>query len=184
MAIDGLESDITLTLPVNAERDHLLGQAAAKITLLEYGDYECPTCERAYPIVKQALKEIGSHVRFAFRNFPNSSIHPHAAIAAQAAEAAAAQKKFWPMHDILYEHQKDLADHDITHFALLIGLELYRFEADLAAERFAKRVADDYASGQTSGVHKTPTFFVNGRKYVGALKAAEMIEMLRDYVNT
>jgi protein-disulfide isomerase len=177
MPIDALESQITLTLPIT-ERDHLLGPAEATITLLEYGDYECPTCEIAYPIVKQVLKEMGSAVRFAFRNFPVSSVHPHAAVAAQAAEAAAAQKKFWPMHDILYEHQKDLADHDITHFALLIGLEMYRFDSDISSERFVKRVTEDYESGQSSGVKKTPTFFVNGRKYVGKLDVQEMIQML------
>jgi protein-disulfide isomerase len=82
------------------------------------------------------------------------------------------------MHDILYEHQKDLADHDISHFALLIGLELYRFESDISSQRFAKRVTEDYESGQSSGVNKTPTFFVNGRKYVGKLDASEMIRVL------
>src|ERR1700689_3429031 len=94
MPTDSLESQITLTLPITEQRDHLLGPAEAKITLLEYGDYECPTCEIAYPIIKQVLKEMGSAVRFAFRNFPVSSVHPHAAVAAQAAEAAAAQHKF------------------------------------------------------------------------------------------
>ena len=156
-----------LSVPVN-EKDHALGPADAPVTLVEYGDYECPDCLNAFPIVKQLIAEFGPRLRFVFRNFPMSNVHPHASVAAQAAEAAASQGKFWEMHDLLFENQKDLADVEMTRLALRLGLEPYRFDADLAAERFAKRVASEYASGVASGVTGTPTFFVNGKRHMGA----------------
>ena len=149
------------------EQDHALGPADAPITLLEFGDYECPDCGNAFPVVKRLIAEMGPRLRFVFRNFPLSNVHPHASVAAQAAEAAAAQGKFWEMHDQLYGHQRELADMEMSRFALRIGLEIYRFDADLASERFSKRVAADYESGVRSGVKGTPTFFVNGVRYVG-----------------
>jgi protein-disulfide isomerase len=149
------------------EQDHALGPASAPITLLEFGDYECPDCGNAYPVIKRLIAEMGPRLRFVFRNFPLSNVHPHASVAAQAAEAAAAQGKFWEMHDLLYEHQKELADIEMSKFALRIGLEIYRFDADLASERFSRRVTADYESGVRSGVTGTPTFFVNGARYVG-----------------
>jgi protein-disulfide isomerase len=159
------------------EQDHALGPPTARITLVEFGDYECPDCGNAYPVIKRLIAEMGQQLRFVFRNFPLSNIHPHASVAAQAAEAAAAQGKFWEMHDLLYEHQRELADIEMSKFALRIGLEIYRFDADLASERFSKRVTADYESGVKSGVTGTPTFFVNGVRYVGekdyeTLKAA------------
>jgi protein-disulfide isomerase len=155
-----------LSVPVT-ERDHAMGPADAPVTLVEYGDYECPDCGNAFPEIKRLIAECGARLRFVFRNFPQYSIHPHASIAAQAAEAAAAQGKFWEMHDVLYEHQRELGDVDISSLALRAGVEIYRFDADLASERFASRVAEDFASGQASGVTGTPTFFVNGVRYVG-----------------
>ncbi|HEX3356569.1 MAG TPA: DsbA family protein [Tepidisphaeraceae bacterium] len=160
------KSDDILHLPVS-EYDHIRGQADAPLTLLEYGDYECPDCEHAAPIVDRLRKEFGDRLRFVFRHFPNSAIHTHASEAAQAAEAAGAQGKFWEMHDVLYKHQKDLADHDITHFGLLVGAEIYRFQSDLSSSRFAARVAQDYDSGLKNGVNGTPTFFINGQRYRG-----------------
>ncbi len=118
------------------KRDHALGPANAPITLVEYGDYECPDCGNAYPVIKRLIAEMGPRLRFVFRNFPLYSVHPHASVAAQAAEAAAAQGRFWEMHDLLYEHQKDLADIEMSKFALRVGLEIYRFDADLGSERF------------------------------------------------
>ena len=156
----------SLTIPVS-DRDHIRGNVDAPLTLLEYGDYECPDCFQAAPIVNQLRTKLGDRLRFVFRHFPNSTIHPHASIAAQAAEAAGVQGKFWEMHDVLFKHQKDLADHDITHFALLIGLELYRFDADVSSERFREHVREDYLSGIESGVKGTPTFFINGMRYRG-----------------
>jgi protein-disulfide isomerase len=165
-----------LAVPVN-EKDHAQGPADAPVTLVEYGDYECPYCGNAYPIVKRIQKEMGPRLRFVFRNFPLNTIHAHAGIAAQAAEAAAAQGKFWEMHDLLYEHQQDLEAGDMVRYALKLGLEIYRFESDLSGEVFAKRVSDDFRGGVRSGVNGTPTFFINGVRYNGphdydSLKAA------------
>jgi protein-disulfide isomerase len=159
------------------QRDHAIGPADAPVTLVEYGDYECPDCGNAFPEIKRLIEEFGSRLRFVFRNFPQYSIHAHAGQAAMAAEAAAAQGKFWDMHDVLYRNQKDLADYEISQLALRAGLEIYKFDADLASERFARRVSEDIASGQASGVTGTPTFFINGVRYVGekdyaSLKAA------------
>jgi formate-nitrite transporter family protein len=170
------KSDDILHIPVS-EYDHIRGQTDAPLTLLEYGDYECPDCEHAAPIVIKLRKEFGDRLRFVFRHFPNSAIHTHASESAQAAEAAGAQGKFWEMHDVLYKHQKDLADHDIAHFGLLVGAEVYRLQADLSASRYAGRVAQDYDSGVKNGVKGTPTFFINGKRYHGpvtfeALQAA------------
>src|SRR3954454_1624835 len=149
------------------EQDHALGSAAAPITLLEFGDYECPYCGNAHPVIKRLIAEMGPRLRFVFRNFPMNSVHPHAGVAAQAAEAAGAQGKFWAMHDLLYEHQKDLDEIEMSQFALRAGLEIYRFDADLSSERFAPRVAEDLKSGVRSGVNGTPTFFINGQRYDG-----------------
>lgn len=155
-----------LAIEVN-DRDHATGPADAPVTLVEYGDYECPDCGNAYPVIKRLLAEQGPRLRFVFRNFPLSNVHPHASVAAQAAEAAAAHGKFWEMHDLLYEHQKNLDQYEMGQLALRAGLEIYRFESDLAAELFAPKVAADYDSGVKSGVKGTPTFFINGVRYEG-----------------
>jgi protein-disulfide isomerase len=147
--------------------DHAIGPADAPVTLVEYGDYECPDCGNAFPAVKRLIADLGPRLRFVFRNFPLYSLHPHAGQAAMAAEAAGAQGKFWEMHDLLYQNQKNLADVEIARLALKAGLEIYKFEADLASERFGPRVGADFDSGQRSGVTGTPTFFVNGVRYVG-----------------
>lgn len=167
-----------LTVPVNPQRDHVRGNADAPLTLLEYGDYECPYCGRAFPIVRKLQRELGDRLRFVFRHFPLNTVHPHAGVAAQAAECAGAQGKFWEMHDLLYEHQQDLADADLVQYAIKIGLEVYRFEADLSSERFAARVKEDFRSGVRSGVNGTPTFFINGIRYAGAPEFGAMLEAL------
>ena len=115
------------------EDDHVRGLASGRL-ILEYGDYECPYCGQAYPIVKQLQSELGDKLRFVFRNFPLNTIHEHAGVAAQAAEAANAQGKFWEMHDLLYENQNKLADVDLRKYALKAGLEIYRFESDMSGE--------------------------------------------------
>ena len=152
-----------LAIPVT-ERDHAQGPADAPVTLVEYGDYECPYCGRAYPIVKEIQQQLGDNLRFVFRNFPLNTIHEHAGVAAQAAEAAGAQGKFWEMHDLLYEHQDELAEADLRAYALKLELEIYRFDSDLSQETFARRVRDDFRGGVRSGVNGTPTFFINGVK--------------------
>jgi Na+:H+ antiporter, NhaA family len=155
-----------LTVPVT-ETDHALGPADAPVTLVEYGDYECPDCLNAFPIVKQLIERFGEKLRFVFRHFPQYSIHPHSGVAAQAAEAAAAQKKYWEMHDALFKNQKRLDDIDFSHLALTLGLELYRFQTEMDSERVQRRVAEHRAGGEASGVRGTPTFFINGKRYRG-----------------
>ena len=172
------EQRVALLIPVT-EADHVRGSAQAPLTLIEYGDYECDYCGRAFPIVRQVRERLGDRLRFVFRNFPHSNIHPHASMAAQAAEAAGAQGKFWPMHDLLYENQDRLATSDLTHFALRIGLDPYHFESDLASQRFAKRVAADHQGGIDNGVRKTPTFFINGFRHDGPWDVEALLTALQ-----
>ena len=157
-----------LAVPVT-QRDHVQGPDAAPLVLVEYGDYECPYCGNAYPVIKQLRSHYGDNLRLAFRNFPVATMHRHASVAAQAAEAAASQGKFWEMHDLLYEHQQELDKADLSHYALRLGLEIYRFESDLSGEAFARRVREDYHGGMLSGVDATPAFFINGERYGGGL---------------
>lgn len=157
-------------MPVDPQRDHLLGSADARVTLLEYGDYECPDCGRAYPLLRQLIALFGDRLAFGFRHFPQYTTHRHASSAAQAAEAAGAQGKFWPMHDLLYLNQNRLETPDLTHYALRLGLEIYKFESALSAESYLPRVEADYKSGQQSGVKGTPTLFINNSRYRGAIE--------------
>jgi protein-disulfide isomerase len=163
MARGNLERKM-LTLPVS-ERDHSQGMDNASITLVEYGDYECPYCGQAYPIIKNIQKILGSQLRFVFRNFPISQIHPHALSAAEAAEAADSQHKFWIMHDYLYEHQDRLDDDDLVQYASTLGLDLDRFSKEVAEHTHAARVREDFMSGIRSGVNGTPTFYINDIRY-------------------
>lgn len=156
-----------LVAPVN-DQDHVQGPASAPVTLVEYGYYQCPYCGQAYPILKELLARIGNRVRFVFRNFPLQEIHPYAAMAAEAAEAAGVQGKFWEMHDRLYEHQRALSPEDLVGHAGAIGLDVKRFVRDLEDGTQAKRVQDDFLSGVRSGVNGTPTFFINGLRYDGS----------------
>jgi protein-disulfide isomerase len=128
-----------LTMPITEDRDHIQGPADAPVTLLEYGDYECPYCGAAYPIVKEVQARIGERLRFVFRNFPITTSHPHAERAAEAAEAAAAQGSFWRMHDVLYENQKRLTDEDLRTYAQQVGLDLDVFDRELAEHVHAAR---------------------------------------------
>lgn len=148
-----------------SDRDHSVGPASASVTLVQYGDYECPYCGAAYPVVKAVQDRLGDRLRFVFRNFPLNSIHPHARRAAEAAEAAAAQGRFWEMHDSLYEHQDALEDEDLAGYAASLGLDVARFERDLESHAYADRVQEDFMSGVRSGVNGTPTFFVEGVRY-------------------
>jgi protein-disulfide isomerase len=157
------------------ERDHALGPAAAPITLVEYGDYECPSCLNAVPIVREIRDILGERLRFVFRHFPQNAVHPHASAAAEAAEAAADQGKFWDMHQALFKHQQELGEIDFSHLALSLGLEIYRFETSRSQEKHRQRIRADYESGQRSGVRKTPTFFINGQRYNGANDAKAII---------
>lgn len=157
--------DGALTVPVTEARDHIQGPAEAAVTLVEYGDYECPYCGAAYPIVKELQARMGDRLRFVFRNFPISTSHPHAEQAAEAAEAAAIQGPFWQMHDLLYENQKRLGDQDLRAYAEKLGLDLESFDSELAEHVHAARIHEDFMSGVRSGVNGTPTFYINGARH-------------------
>jgi protein-disulfide isomerase len=159
------EWEARLTVPVSDDRDHIQGPADAQATLVEYGDYECPYCGAAYPIVKEVQDRMGDSLRFIFRNFPISTSHPHAEQAAEAAEAGAAQGRFWEMHDLLFENQKRLRDKDLRGYAEQLGLDVERFESELAEHIYAPRVREDFMGGVRSGVNGTPTFYVNGARH-------------------
>jgi protein-disulfide isomerase len=154
-----------LTMPVTEDRDHFQGPADAAVTLVEYGDYECPFCGAAYPIIKEVQARTGEVLRFVFRNFPITTSHPHAERAAEAAEAAAAQGRFWEMHDLLYENQKRLRDQDLRAYAERLGLDVEPFDRDLAEHVHVARIHEDFMSGVRSGVNGTPTFYVNGVRH-------------------
>lgn len=160
-----------LKLPVG-ERDHVIGDAKAPVTLVEYGDYECPHCGRAHPIVKAVRARMGKKLRFVFRNFPLTEIHPHAEHAAEAAEAVAAQageKAFWAMHDLIFDHQEDgLTDPLLARLATKAGADGEAVIAAVRAEEHYPRVRDDFMSGVRSGVNGTPTFFINGVRFDGS----------------
>lgn len=159
----GPMKDLDLKSPVT-DADHMLGPVDAPVTLVEYGDYECPDCMRSFPIVDRLMREFDGRLRLVYRHFPQSSIHASASKAAEAVEAAAAQGRFWPYHNLMYARHEPLGDVDFSRLAVKVELELYRFNADLHSGRFARRVADDHASGLASGVGGTPAFFLNGRR--------------------
>ena len=154
-----------LTVPVTEDRDHIQGPADAAATLVEYGDYQCPYCGAAYPIIKEVQARMGERLRFVFRNFPITTSHPHAEQAAEAAEAAAVQDRFWEMHDLLYENQKRLRDDDLHAYAEKLGLDVELFDAELAEHVHAARVREDFMSGVRSGVNGTPTFYIDGVRH-------------------
>jgi protein-disulfide isomerase len=156
-----------LALPVSGERDHIVGPETAPVTLVEYGDYECPYCGAAHGVTKQLSQEFGDDLRFVFRHFPLTQIHPHSGLAAEAAEAAGAQGGFWGMHDLLFEHQDRLSPQDVLGYARTLGLDLGRFVSDLRDHVHAPKVREDFRSGVRSGVNGTPTFFVNGVRHNG-----------------
>jgi len=156
-----------LTLPVS-DRDHAQGPSTAPVTLVEYGDYECPYCGAAYPIVKRLQERLGDRLRFVFRNFPLTTVHPHAEHAAEAAEAAGAQGRFWEMHDYLYEHQLALTDQDLYEYAIALGFDVEQFNREMAEQVHTERVRTDFMSGVRSGVNGTPTFYINGYRHNGA----------------
>ena len=164
------------------ERDHAQGPATAAVTLVEYGDYECPHCGRAYPIVKEVQRRLGDDLRFVFRNFPLREIHPHAEHAAEAAEAAATQGLFWEMHDALFERQHALDDHHLIAYALELGADEQQFRRELTSQTHAARVRGDFLTGVRSGVNGTPTFFINGVRYDGPWDVETLTRALREHL--
>ena len=169
-----------LMIPVMIERDHIEGPSNAPLTLVEYGDYQCPYCGAAYPEVKKVQKELGSKLRFMFRNFPITTSHEFAEHAAEIAEAAGAQGKFWEMHDFLYEHQ-DLLGDDTSIFAYAeeFGLDVQRLTEEVMNSTYLNRIKEDFNGGIRSGVNGTPTFYINGTRYNGSPTAKGLLETLR-----
>ena len=176
----GTVSEVCLTVPLTEGRDHTDGPAEAPVTLVEYGDFECPYCGRAYPILKQVRERMGNRLRFGFRNFPIARAHPHAEAAAEAAEAAGAQGRFWEMHDQLFEHQDRLEDEDLHGYAAELGLDVDRFDRELAAHTYAERVKEDLNGGLRSGVNGTPTFYINDVRYDGSYQADDLVAALEE----
>jgi protein-disulfide isomerase len=178
---------VDLAEPVDAERDHIRGPVDAPVTVLEYGDFECPYCGQAEPVVRELLREHGD-VAYVWRNLPLNDVHHNAQRAAEAAEAAAEQGAFWEMHDLLLERQDALEDRDLIGYARELGLDAERFEEDLRTRAGAARIAEDVDSADLSGVSGTPTFFINGLRHYGAydiatlsaaVKAARARELVR-----
>jgi protein-disulfide isomerase len=174
-------TEVDLDVPASPQ-DHALGPADAPVTLIEYGDYECPDCFNAEPVVRELRGRLGDRLRVIFRHFPRSSIHPRASAAAAAAEAAAAQGKFWEMHSALFRHQKQLADLDLTHLALQIGLEVYRFQQSVESQAIARRIAKDHDDAVRNHVKGTPTFFINDRRYRGPVNVEAMAAAINELV--
>ena len=165
--------------PPVSDTDHIQGDPAAAIQLVEYGDYQCPHCGRAYPIVKRIQQKLGSKLSFVFRNFPLAEVHPNATNAAVASEAAAAQGKFWEMHDMLFEHQQNLRDISLLKYAEQLGLDIEQFKSDFEKDITLQKVESDFESGVRSGVNGTPTFFINGKKYNDSWEEDILLEYLQ-----
>src|SRR4051812_1278721 len=170
-----------LAIPVGSA-DHAVGPASAVVTLVEYGDYECPSCGQAYPIVKELVNRLARELRFVFRNFPLSTVHRYAEHAAESAEAAAAQGRFWEMHDILFENQDALEDEDLIRYAAALGLDESQFIADLSQHVYAARVREDFMGGVRSGVNGTPTFFINGGRHDGPFDFDTLSEAVENQI--
>lgn len=164
--------------PPVSERDHIQGPANASVTLVEYGDYECPACGQAYWTIKKLQQSLAGRLRFVFRNFPLTNIHPHAEHGAEAAEAAATQRKFWEMHDVLFENQSALEDEDLGEYASDLGLDAERLLAEIESGAHTGRVREDFQSGVRCGVNGTPTFFINGLRYDGAYDVESLLAAL------
>ena len=174
-----VEDSVDLSDDVDPARDHIRGGADASVTLIEYGDYECPFCGQAEDVVRELLRSFGDDLRYVWRHLPLTDVHPHAETAAEAAEAAGAQGAFWGMHDQLLAQQGDLTTSDLTRYAATLGLDSDRFADDLRSGRYAQRVAEDVATADASGVSGTPTFFINGRRRHGAYDIASLTSAVR-----
>src|SRR5271154_3034847 len=169
----------SLAVPVNAQ-DHIQGLESAPVTLVEYGDYECPHCGAAFPIIKAVQKKLGPKLRFVFRNFPLTYMHPFAELAAEAAEAAGAQGKFWEMHDAIYENQESLGEEMLEELAQKLKLDINRFNSDIEARKFKEHVKKDFLGGAKSGVNGTPSLFINGERYDESLDEETLIKVIQD----
>src|SRR5918995_3325281 len=168
----------TLEPPVDPGRDHVRGPANAPVTLVEYGDFQCPYCGDAYPVVQELVERYGDNLRFVFRHMPLADLHPRAPAAAEAAEAAAARGRFWEMHDRLFTHQRELSDAHLREHAAAIGLDVERFDSELREGIHRARVEEDLRSGVRSGTPSTPRFFINGVMHQGSPSYPELFERI------
>jgi Na+/H+ antiporter NhaA len=182
--IAGTAEDILdLAQDVDPERDHIRGPADAPVTLVEYGDFECTYCGQAESVIRELLSSVGDDVRYVWRQLPLNDVHPSAQLAAEASEAAAAQGKFWDMHDLLLDHQGELSFRDLVGYAEEIGLDTDRFTEDLRRREYAPRISEDVASADESGVSGTPTFFINGRRHYGAYDIGTLTTTVKSALN-
>lgn len=165
---------MSLRVPVN-EHDHIQGDATAPCTLVEYGDYECSYCGHAHPIVKRVQKRFGKRMRFVFRNFPLSEMHPHAESAAETAEFASSKYKFWEMHDLLFENQEQLGGALYLNLATELGLQPEALRVSLEKRAFAGNVKADFTGGVRSGVNGTPTFFINAERHDASFEYEDLV---------
>jgi protein-disulfide isomerase len=165
--------------PAVSSTDHFQGNENAPITLVEYGDYQCPHCGHAYPIIKKVQAYFGDNLKFVFRNFPLENIHPFAVPAAIATEAAAKQDKFWQMHDIIFENQTNLHGNSFSQFAEALNLDIEQFNVDIENVFVLNKVEADFESGIKSGVNGTPSIFINGIKYNGMVETQDLIDALK-----
>jgi protein-disulfide isomerase len=170
---------IDLSDDVDPERDHIRGNPDAEVTLIEYGDFECPYCGQAAPVIAELLESFPGELRYVWRHLPLNDVHPNAQVAAEASEAAAAQDAFWPMHDRMLDHQDALAPSDLFRHASALDLDLDRFSDDLRHRRHAPRVTEDVGTADASGVSGTPTFFVNGRRHQGVYDVQTLTRAVR-----
>jgi protein-disulfide isomerase len=174
-----VEPIVDLVDPVDADRDHIRGPKDAPVTLVEYGDFQCPYCGQAEPVVRELLAEFGADLRFVFRHLPLEDVHEDARLAAEAAEAAGAQGSFWEMYDLLFANQDALTADDLMDYARTLGLDVGRFSADLRKRKHALRVERDIDSADQSGVTGTPTFFANGLRHHGAFDIDSLQALVR-----
>jgi len=176
----GTADDILdLSDEVDPARDHIRGPVDAPVTLLEYGDFECPYCGRAEPIVRELLADFGDDLRYVWRNLPLNDVHTHAQLAAEAVEAAGAQGRFWEMYDATLSREEPLTAQELGRIAAQVGLDVDRFWGEVRRREHAERIAEDVASADASGVSGTPTFFINGRRHYGAYDAGTLAEAVR-----
>ncbi len=174
------DDDNILVEPVGS-KDHVQGPAHAPVTLVEYGDYQCPFCGEAYLVLKEVKKQMGDDLRFVFRNFPLTEMHPYAFIAAEAAEAAGAQGRFWEMHNMLYGNQEHLEPEALVGYAKALRLDAGRFVREMNAGTYAARIRHDFQTGLMSGVNGTPTLFINGERYDGERDVEALLEVLQAF---
>lgn len=170
-----------LKVPVT-QHDHAMGPASAPMTMVEYGDYECPACGAAYPVVGAVLKYFGPRLRFVFRHFPLTQVHPNAETAAESAEFAASRGRFWDMHDAIYQNQERLSLPLLLTLADALQLSEVELRDALATEKFAAKVRNDFLGGVRSGVNGTPTFFINGKQHEGTYDFDDLVASIEQYL--